>query len=43
MMDRITIAIGKDTHAALISLGNKGESFDDVIKKLLSHKKKREE
>ena len=30
-----TIKIKEDTHKAMLDIGHKGETFDDIIKKLL--------
>lgn len=35
--DLTTIAISKDTHDKLMKKGNKGETFDDIVKKLLEN------
>jgi len=35
-----TIQIGKDTREELKKLGMKGETYDEIIKKLIEHAKK---
>jgi len=37
-----TIQIKKETREELKSLGSKGETYDEIIRKLIEHKKERE-
>ena len=37
--DITTIQVSKETREELKTLGSKGETYDEIIKKLLQHKK----
>jgi len=39
-MEHTTIQISKDTQARLSKLGRKGETYDEIIQKLLAKPKK---
>ncbi len=39
MNNKTTIAVTKETAAKLAKLGKKGESYEDILKKLLERRK----